>query len=156
MLGVYDFRGEVESEFYTVAFNFQAAWSTRISSRTDLEISSGLIYSSMEYNTGEHDLFIIPLNFTYLINFDVREYEAVPFIGAGLSGFYKRDTSERTAKTYTLYSYGYHFLVGIKKPVSERVSLKLVLKDNIAMRLHPLESIDISGINTMFGIEYKY
>jgi hypothetical protein len=156
MLGVYDFTSDVESEFYTVAFNFHAGWAVNISSKTDLEISTGLIYSSMEYNTGEHDLIIIPLSLTYIINFDVKENEAVPFIGAGVSGFYKKDKSERTSKTYNLYTYGYHFLIGIKKPVSEMISFKILLKDNIVMNLHPLESINISGINMMFGIEYKY
>jgi hypothetical protein len=157
-MGIYDFSGNEAREFYKYAYTVLGTYAFWESPISRLEVSSGAIYTSVEYDASKHQLLIIPLHLSCVLGYQIQVggNGIKPFIGGGLSGYYKRDKSATSGKSYEFVTYGYHSIIGFMIPVGYNTSFIFEMRNNMVMSTNTMEEIDFSGTSSLFGFNYRF
>jgi len=79
--GIYDFTDPVARDFYKIApsifISYELFWKAGVS----LNLSSGLIFNSVKYNSKRHNLYIVPISLDILSDITSGKYGFHPLMG---------------------------------------------------------------------------
>ena len=152
-LGAYDFIDSGARDFYIAAPSVQFTFGFFNDSLVSLELTSGITYTYTAANMGHHFL-MVPLYTTFLINIPTG-VKFLPYVGAGIGVYYKRDENVSTHAVVNMVTYGYHFTVGFQVPIRGPVRFIFDMKYHLIM-VNMIEAMNLSGFNTSIGIGYSF
>ncbi|KAA3614889.1 MAG: hypothetical protein D8M58_10565 [Calditrichaeota bacterium] len=153
--GLYDFANDVSKEFYKYGWSFRVQYDFLQLSQMNFSISTGGSFSSVPYNGEEHEMYLIPLQFSWRYNFLMEHPTIQPFFGSGIGAFAKMDLNEFFPKRHHAYTYGYHLFSGLEYKISDRVKSKFEMRYNVLIP-PTLEDINSSGFDILIGVGYSF
>lgn len=151
-IGAYDFTDDTAWKLYGLSPELLMFYNLSNNDLLSLDISTGVIYTTNNYHDDKHILMAIPLYLTYVVSLANYNKKLTPLLGAGLSGFYKREETIFIDKLYETWSYGYHFKIGLNWKVNKGFCLVGEIRYNRSMT-HFFKENNISGIITSIGIK---
>lgn len=152
--GVHDFSNDATRDFYGLAEGGALSCTFYESRRFGIEAATGLFHSSVNYNGGKHVLYIMPLTVSFILSFPMEEIRIMPYLGMGVGGWYKHEESPTAGRSFNYITYGYHFIGGLKYPLTPRLSLFADLRYCLIMTDFK-EEMNISGMQTTAGMSYQ-
>ena len=153
--GLYDFKDDAAKKFYKLGWSGRLTYDFVELRNFTVSLTSGASYSTIPYNTEDHDMLIVPLLFSWKYFIPVEGSSFRPYFGSGVGAYGKFDSNELFRKNHTSYSYGYHFLSGFTSPVSERLNASVELNYNTIIPSQK-ENLNASGFDILLGIGYSF
>jgi opacity protein-like surface antigen len=153
--GIYDFTDDITRDFYQIAPMFLLSYDVLEISYVKVSLSAGASYNTVKYNSKRHFVEMYPafISVTYdLPSWNTRLY---PFFGGGLSAILKKDKNEWMPSAHRNFTYGYHVIFGVYRPIAKRWSLGINFQYNM-FNAPNVESIDMSGALPTLELRYNF
>ncbi|MBN1533137.1 MAG: hypothetical protein JXA20_10780 [Spirochaetes bacterium] len=154
-IGAWDFTGDGTRDFYGTVPSFALSCTLFDGYTCNLDISTGLAFTVIRYDSRRHYFYLLPLQLSFLVRLLREPSLLAPYLGAGAGGYYKIDRSPTARKTYHFVTYGYHFMIGTHINLSDSISLVVEIKYCFCMT-NVMEEINISGLNPSAGVCYRF
>ncbi|HNR88812.1 MAG TPA: outer membrane beta-barrel protein [Spirochaetota bacterium] len=154
-LGAWDFINDDVRNRYRVAPAAMIAYTFMDKSLMSVEIASGLVYTSINYRTYRYNFYLVPTTVSYLVNITGERLPVVPYFGAGLGCYYKRDDNTTLRRSYSYTTYGYSFIAGFKLPLETGLFFYADLRYHLIQAHEPTEA-NLSGVSTALGAGYSF
>ena len=152
--GIHDFSNDATRDFYGLAEGGTLSCAFYESRQFGIETTTGLFHSSVNYNGGKHVLYVVPLTVSFVLSFPMKEIKIIPYMGAGVGGWYKHEESPTARRSFNYITYGYHLIGGLKYPLTSGLSLLADLRYCLIMTDFK-EEMNISGVQTTVGVSYQ-
>jgi hypothetical protein len=152
--GMYDFADPVARDFYNIAPSFLIAYDVFYRNGFALNLSSGLIFNSIDYDGNRHNLFIVPIFFNALYYIPMRNSRVKPLFGFGIGIYGKIDHNVNFEQNHYALLYGYDILSGMNIHFSSLLSLRIMFRYNFIIPPR-IEDVNIKGINISIGLSFN-
>jgi hypothetical protein len=152
--GVHDFSNDATRDFYGLAKGGTLSCAFYESRQFSIETTSGLFHSSVSYNGSNQILYVVPFTASFALSFSMDDSKWAPYIGMGIGGWYKREESPTTGRSFNYITYGYHFIGGLKYPISSALFLLIDMRNCLIMTDFK-EEMNLSGMQTTVGVAYR-
>jgi len=153
--GIYDFTDDVSKEFYKYGWGFRVSCDFWQISALRLSATTGGTFSNVPYHGDDHEMFIVPLLFSWKYLLGSEQSKFYPFIGSGIGVYAKMDHNEYFPKKRYSFTYGYHFTTGLNYKISNRLTSKFETRYNILIS-PGTEEINSSGFDILLGIGFSF
>ncbi len=150
-LGIYDFTDEAATEFYVLAPTVLLGYDCLKMSRLELNVTVGLSFNSVKYQSRKHNLYMVPLFVSMLYELSNPESKVHPHIGGGFSLLGKADKNQTMNIVHSSLTYGYHAIGGFHIELKKKIALTFEFRYNFLIT-PAMEELNPSGIITTAGI----
>lgn len=152
--GIHDFSNDETRDFYGFAKGGTASFAFCESRQFGIEAAAGLFHSSVSYYGSHQILYVVPLTVSFTLSFPMEDLKLIPYSGAGVGGWYKREESPTAGRSFNYLTYGYLLIGGLKYPLSSALSLLVDMRYCLIMTDFK-EEMNLSGVQTTVGVAYR-
>jgi hypothetical protein len=151
--GIYDFTTTTASEFYVLAPTVLFGIDVWKRSQLDLELSTGLSFNRIRFNSHYHYLYMIPLMGTVYYNLPNPGANVWPSIGMGTGLLFKADQNKEYDKILYSVTYGFHATGRLNISLKKERLLTLEMTYNLL--IPPVtEEVNLSGVILTVGLRF--
>ncbi len=153
--GLYDFKDDAAKKFYKIGWSGRLTYDFFERRNFTAGLTRGVSYSTVPYNSEEHDMLIIPFLFSWKYYIPIEAVQFRPYFGSGIGVYGKMDYNELFKNNHYSFTYGYHLLSGFTAPISDRLNASVELNYN-AVITSSTEDLNPSGFDILIGAGYSF